>query len=285
MIEQIKIKGYENYILFSNGKVFNDKTKRFLKGSIDLNGYIYFRLSKNNKKTRFLCHRLVAEHFIPNPNDLPIVNHKNGIKHDNRVENLEWCSFSYNGLHSYKINKKQRDKRTSEYYIEDEENEKWTQIKDYENYAVSTNGRVRNTKTNLLLRETIMTGYKFVTLSKNGITKKLSIHSLVYQSFNKDYNYDVNKYVIDHIDGNKLNNKLDNLRKITLSENVLSAMYLTKTSSVLKPVLQYTLNDVFIAEFPSISQAAKSLNLDSSSISKVCKGKLNTCGGYKFKYK
>jgi len=58
------------------------------------------------KRTRTSFHRLVAIAFIPNPDNLPCVNHKNGIKDDNRVENLEWCTYSENEIHSKDVLKK-----------------------------------------------------------------------------------------------------------------------------------------------------------------------------------
>jgi hypothetical protein len=51
-------------------------------------------------KEYFSVHRLVAKSFIPNPHNLPQVNHKNGIKHDNQIENLEWCDASHNQKHA-----------------------------------------------------------------------------------------------------------------------------------------------------------------------------------------
>ena len=67
-------------------------------------GYKEVALSKNGKTKTVLLHRLIAQHFIDNPNNLPCVNHKNGIKADNRIENLEWCTRSYNTKHAYENN-------------------------------------------------------------------------------------------------------------------------------------------------------------------------------------
>lgn len=110
------IKGYEEYYQVSNlGKVrslprfVNGKNNSlvFRKGRIIVGGVMkYYKgvlLYKNNIRKTVKIHRLVAEAFLPNPNNLPQVNHKNGDKLDNRVENLEWCSAHENNLHKYKV--------------------------------------------------------------------------------------------------------------------------------------------------------------------------------------
>ena len=78
-----------------NGNSNNSKP-RILKPFKVGSGYLQVQLSKDGKHKTCKIHRLVAETFIPNPNNLPCVNHKDENKTNNSVENLEWCSHEYN---------------------------------------------------------------------------------------------------------------------------------------------------------------------------------------------
>lgn len=98
-----EIKNFPGYVITDNGKVISYKFKkpRVMKTWLQKSGYENIKLCKENRTYHFLIHRLVAEAFIPNPNNLPEVNHKNKIRNDNRVENLEWCSRKENLYDSY----------------------------------------------------------------------------------------------------------------------------------------------------------------------------------------
>ena len=86
----------DTYELNENGEVRNKITGNYIKGDINNAGYYRVCLYKKPRKERYFRHRLVAELFILNPNNLPEVNHKNEIKRDNRLTNLEWCTREYN---------------------------------------------------------------------------------------------------------------------------------------------------------------------------------------------
>lgn len=79
---------------------------RVMKAQTRRNGYKYASLSLNNKFKNNLIHRLVATAFIPNPENKPCVNHLNRMKTDNRIENLEWCTYSENNTHCIKTGRK-----------------------------------------------------------------------------------------------------------------------------------------------------------------------------------
>lgn len=96
---------FPNYTISPDGVVTNKRGVE-LKGEISNAGYKRVSLSNNHvKHQKMSVHRLVAETYIPNPDNLPEVNHKNEDKLDNRVENLEWCTTLYNLNHSHVIDK------------------------------------------------------------------------------------------------------------------------------------------------------------------------------------
>ena len=84
------------------GKKTNSIKGQIIKPKIDRYGYPHLHISKDSKKFFFTVHRLVASTFIENKENKPQVNHINGIKTDNRIENLEWCNNSENILHSFR---------------------------------------------------------------------------------------------------------------------------------------------------------------------------------------
>lgn len=95
------IEGYEGYEVSNLGRVKSldyrrTGAERVLKPAYSGNGYLFVNLYKDGKEKKHYIHRLVAAAFIPNPHNLPEINHINEQKEDNRVENLEWCTQEYN---------------------------------------------------------------------------------------------------------------------------------------------------------------------------------------------
>lgn len=80
------------YFISDDGKLYSTRSKKFLRPARDRYGYLYYVISIDGKRMTLKAHRLVAKAFIPNPENKPTVNHRNGIRHDNRVFNLEWAT-------------------------------------------------------------------------------------------------------------------------------------------------------------------------------------------------
>lgn len=105
MKDFVDIKGFEGlYKINKQGHILTyHKTPKFLNPMLDKKGYLRVELRKNNKRKGYFVHRLVAETFIPKVIDKPFVNHIDGNKQNNNVDNLEWCSNLENQQHAWKI--------------------------------------------------------------------------------------------------------------------------------------------------------------------------------------
>ena len=97
--------------IYGNAKISRKETITL--GSLTSEGYYVFDLCKNGKSKKTKIHRIVAQHFLPNPDNHNVVNHKDGNKSNNHISNLEWCSQKFNNEHAY-ITKLRKPKLTNE---------------------------------------------------------------------------------------------------------------------------------------------------------------------------
>ena len=120
MIEEMKdIVGYDGlYAITRDGQVWSYKRKKFLKPGLTKDGYHRVSLCKNGKGKNYLIHRLVAEAYIPNPNNYPQVNHRDENKQNNCASNLEWCDAKYNANYGTRTERAAKKRSIPVYCIE-----------------------------------------------------------------------------------------------------------------------------------------------------------------------
>ena len=223
--------GYEGLYQISNmGRLKSIRRDKVLFRKPAPNGYITYSLWKNNNQVVYRAHRLVAEHFLSNPLNLPIVDHIDGIRHNNYIDNLRWVD------HVDNINNKHDDSKHAvvgpiPYTQEELDNEVWVdatkvlpELKGKDIFMVSNLGRIKVSKIGWGGKNNIITKtlnyaegrYPRTSVRHNGKCFYYGLHRLVARCF-------IGKikkgFIVDHIDRNIYNPRLSNLQIITTQEN------------------------------------------------------------------
>ena len=257
-----------NYIITSDGRVINRKTNKELKGTLARNEYRSVQLTIEGKPKSFMVHRLVATMFCDNPNNYEIVDHIDRNKYNNDYTNLRWVDNSTNALN---VDNRNFTKNINNIDLDNLDLSQWIKVKRNPQYMVSKDGQIINTKTKRILKGSIRNGYIRINIQE----KWESLHRLIWESFNDTLLE--KEQIIDHIDGNRLNNKLSNLRLVTQSENVLNGHINGHNGDI--SVKQYDLQGNYITTYFSMKAAAEAVNKTKDAVRSAA-NRHGTCAGY-----
>lgn len=274
------IKGYEGYYQISNmgnirsvdKYVVNNKNGSLafkkgkpLKPQKQNSGYLYISLSREDKRKNFLIHRLVAEAFIPNPDKLEQVNHKDENKHNNNIENLEWCTQAYNLNYGTAI-----ERRVSKLIgrkVPQEVIDKCIAKRIGTHHSEETKEKIRQA----------LTGLKRSEESLKRISAARKEYYKTHENPNKGRH---------HNEESKRKMSEAHKEYYKTHEHAQKGIPMTEEQKrkMRKPIYQLTLSGEIIKYWEGLTEAAKALNLGDGNICKCCKDNTKTCGGFKWKY-
>ena len=307
-----QIDGYERYHISNYGRVKSDRILIQMPNHI---GYYHICLSKHNRKKTFLVHRLVAIYFIPNPKDLPFVNHKDENKQNNRFWNLEWCTPLYNTRYGTSIQRrafKQRNRIDASsvvyqydidgnfiaYYPSLSEAARINKIPVTHISSVCNEGRSATAK-----------GYIWsFDNSEEAIKHKVErAKNMPRANLEKPIcRYTMDGEYVDTFASSVEAERVTGISQVTIRacckhyrhqrsaggfrweyEDNPKRDELAKKKIRTTPqrrVICYTLDGKYVGEYKNCKDAARHLDVSPSMVSLVCSGKLKKCKGYTFRY-
>lgn len=253
-------------------------------------GYYTVSLKKNSQSKKFFVHRLVAQEFIPNPNNLEVVNHKDGNKLNNISDNLEWISLRDNTLYSQHSNKK----KILQYSKSGEFIKIWDSITEAAKYF-----QVNVSLISQCLSNKISSAANYVwRYYYENFPEKIDTNGL---NFSKKYcyQYDLEGNFIKEWKTRSQAEKELNIASGNISQACIGTLssaggyqwrntYFNKIDPYkkrIRKINQYDLNENFIKTWDNSRQASLSLGMrDGNQILLCCKGKSKTCKGYIWRY-
>lgn len=319
---------YPGYFVSTRGRIRGLKGKIFNGKPNARTGYVLCWIKKSTgQDVSMSVHILVARTFIPNPDNRPVVNHINGNRCDNQVNNLNWATHSENSG-CMKLNKISPDntrkvaqfdtdgqltkvwdslieaaasiqanyktmsricRNNSIYcgykwkYVDTDEieGEEWRSVFFNSTIIQASNwGRIKSDKGRIIGSDG--DGYLRVAIKGH----KACVHRLVCQAWKPIENPEM--FMVNHIDNNGLNNRIENLEWVTSSGNVShyhDNFSVKEYINYGRPVRQLSLDGVTKNSiFGSAKEASKVTGVNASSITRVCRGKGKSAGGYVWKY-
>ena len=273
MFKKIIIDGEEiDYSISEEGQIRRDSTGAFMKGTM-MAGYKYFTLRWDGKQKAKGLHRLLAEAFIPNPDNLPVVDHIDGNPLNNNLKNLQWVSYSVNRQ------KARPPKHTQPRHNEDLPGEEWRCFRDSQ-YYVSNFGRLKNINTGRVSNsQPQIDGYVRADIQLPGQSRrKWLVHQMVYECFiSPDYE------IINHINGNKSDNRPENLESCSQKENMIKASK-NRAWKIQRRVIQYTLDGKYVQTFESVQDVAHYMGILPSSVRNMINVRSGKSGDYYYRY-